>query len=234
MSEVHKGKIGRCPPEIRSDVNRRLHAGEPESKILPWLNAHPDVLKVLDEYFREQPITSQNLSEWRQGGYAKWLKQREQLELQKERDAYAVEIVSKSGAIAPGNVAMVGGQLSEIFGSLDVEDQKRLLKEKPELYIALVDSLAKLEKSQADRSKAKAAVEMVEIQRDRAVQALQKLKLEVEKHQVKTCELFIKYYDDRKALEILEGKGTKSVKMEKLRQLMFPMDEPLDPKPLNG
>jgi hypothetical protein len=231
---VRKGKIGRCPPHIREEVNRRLFNGEPESKVLPWLNANEEVLKVLDEYFHEEPVSSQNLSEWRKGGYEEWLNRREQLQLQKELNTYAGELAATSPAMAAGNVAMVGGQLSQLFSSLNIEDQKDLLKQKPALYVALVDCLAKLEKSQADRMKAGAAKEMVDIQRTRADQAEAKLKLEREKHAVKTCEAFIKWADDKRAREILEGKGNKQVKMEKLRQLMFPMDEPLDPKPLNG
>jgi hypothetical protein len=111
--------------------------------------------------------------------------------------------------------------------------QKQLLKDKPGSYILLVDVLARLEKSQADRVKAEAGRDMVEIQRQRADQAEKKLKLEREKHAVRTAELFLKFYEDKRAKEIAEGKGAKTVKMEKLRQLMFPDLEPLDPTPIN-
>lgn len=228
------GKIARCPLVIREEVNRRLLDGESGPKILRWLNEHPDVLRVLDEYFGEEPVSSQNLSEWRQGGYQEFLDRRKQIERTKDLAGYAAKLAEGSQGAAGGNAAMLAGHFLEIFESLDVARQVSLLKEKPANFPALVEAFAKLEKSQADRVKASAAFEMVSIQKQRAEQAEDKLKLEVDKHKVKTCELFIKWADDKRAREILDGSGRKEVKMEKLRQLMFPMDEPLDPTPLNG
>jgi len=228
------GKIARCPLHIREEVNRRLLDGESGPKILRWLNGDPEVLSVLDELFGEEPVKPQNLSEWRKGGFQDYKRRLEQIERTKALSAYAAKLSAGSRDAAGGNAAIVGGQLLEIFESLDIEKQKDLLHEKPAVYIALVDVLARLEKSQADRIKAEAGRDMVDIQRQRADQAEAKLKLEREKHEVKTCEAFIKFYADKRAKEIVEGKGAKPVKVEGLRQLMFPMDEPLDPKPLNG
>lgn len=90
MSEItRKGKIARLPLAIREEVNHRLMNGEPASKILPWLNNQEAVLRVLDEHFGEEPVTPQNLSEWRQGGYADWCEKREKVSHLKELSSYA-------------------------------------------------------------------------------------------------------------------------------------------------
>lgn len=233
MADARTGKIARCPLAIREEVNRRLLDGESGPKILAWLNAQPAVLAVLDEYFGEEPVKPQNLTEWRQGGYKDFLARGEQLDRTKSLAGFAAKLAANGQGTSGGNVAIVGGQLLEIFESLNVEEQKTLLKSKPETYLGLVECLAKLEKSQADRIKAEAGRDMVDIQRRRAVQAEEKLKLEQQKFARQTAELFLKFYEDKRAREIVEKKGPRTAQIEQLRQLMFPALEPLDPTPLN-
>ena len=139
---TRRGKIARCPLHIREEVNRRLLDGQSGPTILKWLNSQEAVLKVLDEHFNEEPVSAQNLTEWRQGGYLDFKRRLEQIERTKQLSGYAVKLAEHGQAYA-GNVAIVGGQLLEIFESLDVEEQKTLLKEKPATYIALVDVLAR-------------------------------------------------------------------------------------------
>jgi hypothetical protein len=69
---TRRGKIARLPRTIRETLNRRLSDGEAGPKLLAWLNAQPEVQTVLAEEFAGRPITEQNLSEWRQGGYLDW------------------------------------------------------------------------------------------------------------------------------------------------------------------
>ena len=223
MSETtRKGKIASLPLVIREEVNQRLLDGQKAPQILPWLNSDERVLKILDELWGEEPISPQNLSEWRQGGYQDFKKRLEQIERTKQLSGYAVNLAAKGQGVNAGNVAIVGGQLLEIFESLDVEEQKALLKAKPATYILLLDSLAKLEKSQADRIKAEAGRDMVEIQKRRAEQAEAKLKLETAKFQRQTAEMFLEFYENKRAKEIIAGKGTHDFKIEQLRLEMFP------------
>ena len=66
------GKIARLPHQTRQELNRRLLDSEPGDPLLAWLNARPEVQAVLREQFDGNPITKQNLSEWRTGGFAVW------------------------------------------------------------------------------------------------------------------------------------------------------------------
>jgi hypothetical protein len=63
------GKIANLPSEIREELNYRLSEGEPGTELVAWLNAKPEVNKVIAERFDGRPISEQNLSQWRTHGY---------------------------------------------------------------------------------------------------------------------------------------------------------------------
>src|SRR5215468_8488195 len=69
------GKIARLSHQLREQLNLRLHDHQPHKTILPWLNSLPEVKAVLAAHFDNHPITKQNLSEWKQGGFRDWLLQ---------------------------------------------------------------------------------------------------------------------------------------------------------------
>jgi len=71
------GKIARLPRTLREQLNARLHNGEMGKRLLAWLNAEPEARSVLAEKFGGRPINDQNLSEWKRGGFADWLRQQE-------------------------------------------------------------------------------------------------------------------------------------------------------------
>jgi hypothetical protein len=75
--KTRNGKIARLPKKIRDQLNRRLQNGQPSLQLLEWLNALPSVRRVLREQFTGQPISEQNLSQWRKGGYTDWLRHQE-------------------------------------------------------------------------------------------------------------------------------------------------------------
>jgi hypothetical protein len=68
------GKIARLPRLIREQLNQRLENGEPGAALVQWLNQLPEVEKIIIEQFAGQPIRPQNLSDWKKGGYADWLR----------------------------------------------------------------------------------------------------------------------------------------------------------------
>jgi hypothetical protein len=68
------GKIARLPKEIREQLNQRLENGELGTALIKWLNALPEVQKILAEQFASQAVRAQNLSQWRNGGYQDWLR----------------------------------------------------------------------------------------------------------------------------------------------------------------
>jgi hypothetical protein len=77
---TRNGKIARLPFEIREEINHRLMNNEPAKNIVTWLNCDSTVRLCLEQLFEGRPMTEQNISEWRQGGYEEWLAERSCLE----------------------------------------------------------------------------------------------------------------------------------------------------------
>jgi hypothetical protein len=75
------GKIARLPEAIRTALNERLADGYESSVILDWLNRQPETKAVLKAQFDGHPISKQNLSAWRQGGFQEWVRIEESIDL---------------------------------------------------------------------------------------------------------------------------------------------------------
>jgi len=69
------------PEAIRRQVNERLRDGEPGGALVRWLNSLPEVQALMRAEFGGKPVRDQNVSEWRQGGYAVWREQQAALEM---------------------------------------------------------------------------------------------------------------------------------------------------------
>jgi hypothetical protein len=69
---LRKGKIARLPRSLRDELNCRLAHNEDGGVLLDWLNAAPDVQAMLARDFAGEPISKQNLHEWRNGGLLEW------------------------------------------------------------------------------------------------------------------------------------------------------------------
>jgi hypothetical protein len=69
---TRNGKIARLPADIRTELNQRILDGEQAQPLVEWLNGLPKVQAVLKAKFDGHAITENNLSQWRNGGYAAW------------------------------------------------------------------------------------------------------------------------------------------------------------------
>jgi hypothetical protein len=77
---TRNGKIARLPRPLREELNRRLDQAAQSPELLDWLNNLPEVKSILARYFGGSPITKQNLSRWRRGGFQETILRRELLE----------------------------------------------------------------------------------------------------------------------------------------------------------
>ena len=84
MTLPRKGKIGRLPLSIREQLNLRIADGVETTPLLAWLNAQVETQEILRRDFASRPITPQNLSEWRQGGFQDWLRHQRTLDLARD------------------------------------------------------------------------------------------------------------------------------------------------------
>jgi hypothetical protein len=69
---TRNGKIAHLPRHLRDQLNQRLEDGEQAKSLAKWLNTLDEVRSVLDTHFASRPISEQNLSEWKNGGFLDW------------------------------------------------------------------------------------------------------------------------------------------------------------------
>ena len=205
---TRKGKIARLPAAIRESLNHLLFNGARGPKIITWLHSQEEVLRVLDEE-GEEPITAQNLSEWRKGGYAEWLARRERVEEIKILSAYAAELAEAAGAsVSDGAAAILGGKI------LAAAERLAETAEGEESLVGLSVGLSKLRDADSKLLRARVSERNAE-QKDR------QLDLDEAKFQRTTAQLFIKWAASPEAQAILGSGDTKTVQMDKLVQLFF-------------
>ena len=58
-------KLARLPRPILKELNQRLDRAEPAKHILLWLNPLPEVQAILQAEFNSQPVSRQNLADWK-------------------------------------------------------------------------------------------------------------------------------------------------------------------------
>lgn len=115
------GKIARLPAILREAVNRRLHDGEPGPALLAWLNSTPEAQEVCKKQFDGEPISPQNLSAWRNGGFQKWLTEQASIARTRDRAAYSRQLAEASGGnLAEGALAQLTGEVMDLVEELSL------------------------------------------------------------------------------------------------------------------
>jgi hypothetical protein len=205
IGNVRKGKIARLTHAIRHELNTRLRDGEPGTAILDWLNALPEVQTVMREQFAGEPVKPQNLSDWRQGGYADWLAESASYANARATTEHAQYICSALG-LDPSDAlsVIITGHLVQILdGDASLDDLAKL----GPLFNAITN------------------VKKVGLVAQRVEQQAADLDLRQKKFQRETAELFVKWYRDRRAADVVENPGMSTdEKTELLGRIMFGED----------
>jgi len=235
---ARQGKIARLPAKIREELNQRLLDGESGSKILPWLNALPRVKEILGEDFEGLAVNDANLSDWRQGGFADWVRQRGRIDRTRELARYAAEQSKANGAsIADGAAAIASGQLLELLEIVDeaVEDgadlregaqgaageapaaareARALPRMTPDTLLKIAAAVSSLRTTEQNDVKLKLQGKLV-------AQKERQISLDEQKFRRDTAAIAIKVLGDERAKGIEAGTGTNAEKIELMGQHIF-------------
>ena len=101
------GKIARLPRQTREELNERLERSEPGPQLLAWLNALEEVKKIIRDEFAGVPISKQNLSEWRQGGFQEWLARQDLWAKVRDMENFAKDLGEEGDNLVADDVATV-------------------------------------------------------------------------------------------------------------------------------
>lgn len=212
LPSSHKGKIGSLPASIREEVNRQLHDGKTGRDICDWLNSEPTVLVILDERWAEQPITPQNLSEWKAGGYQIWLRNREKGEhLRKLTDwAYTLTDQVAVEKLTGAAQAIMAGNLLEVMETMDSEEAMGLI----EALAGVTLSVDRTQKNEIARSKLELSREQIQIRKDEAA-------LNREKFEVLAVKKFLEWQGTPEARAIIDSGKPQRVQTQELLKLFW-------------
>jgi hypothetical protein len=225
---THTGKIGRLPHAIREEVNRRLLDNEKASVILGWLNAQPEAVALWDTDFNGLPASDENLSQWRKGGFRKWLSRRERSEHLKTLSGFATDLAKSGGNIADGAASIIAGHILEALeesANLAVTGGTDDAEKDPHA------GLAKMAAAVASLQTAGIARQRLELDKRKVGQKERAMKLDREKFETQTVAKFLEWARTPEAAAILDSGKSKDVVMADLRQLLFGSATPNPPKP---
>jgi hypothetical protein len=158
---TRNGKIARLPRNIRETLNTRLDNGEPATDLVQWLNELPEVHSLLATHFEGRPINTQNLSDWKNGGFLDWQRRQESCDLIRD----VVETASDFDAAAGQH--QIPDRLAPILATELAAATRRLLdstSDPKERWQYLSQALRHLNTlRQGDRFAARAALERLHL-----------------------------------------------------------------------
>lgn len=213
------GKIARLPLVIRDELNQRLRDNETGAEILAWVNSLSDVQAVLSRHFGGEPINDANLSIWRSGGFADWLKDQDDVEHIQRLQEVSLRIAKASGGnLSEGLLALNVGRIQEALeqfwqGLREIESTEDG-NDKDQAVTKLLSSLTAIRGMEIEKQK-------LDIKRIEVGQKGESLALEKAKFQRSTAELFIEWVNNEEAKRIALGAETKDTKVAQLIQLWF-------------
>ena len=166
---TRKGKIARLPREIREELNRRLEDGAAGEPLLDWLNALPSVQSVLASQFGGVPVSKQNLSEWRTGGFAEWQVRQEMLADARELAADAAELQAVTGGRLTDHLATVlGARYASALAGWDGQPSEEF-RQKLKVLSGLCQNVVELRRGDHSGNRLQMERERLEEKREKTV-----------------------------------------------------------------
>lgn len=158
---------------------------------------------LVSKKVKDAPFNGTNFTNWRKGGHQKWLKEQARYECIRERSE-AIRRELAAGGFDTLDAAAL--EIAEKLTDAEIDPAKA----------AMAVSALKAAVNGSDR---------VRVAEKRASLAEQSLNLQQKKFQRDTCELFLKWHEDKQATEIAASTGINaSEKLEMLGKLMFKED----------
>jgi hypothetical protein len=213
LPEVHRGKVGSFPPEIREEINRRLHDGQSASKILPWLNAEPAVIERLRDRWEGNPVTAQNLSEWRRGGYRIWQRRREKSQHLQSLTSWAASMADQISAkkLSDAGRVILAGNILEVMEGMEAQESVE----------AMADAFAKIASSVDSSEMVEINRDKLELRKDQHELASSRHDLDREKFEILAVQKFREWAENSDALAVLKSGEPEADQIKQLRAIMF-------------
>jgi hypothetical protein len=217
------GKIAQLPFTVREQLNEMLLDGASGAQILGWVNAQPETKAVAEKKgWTVREITDGNLSEWRAGGHADWVRERSKI----LRMESWVELSQRLAATAGGSLA---GAASDVAAGkiMELLMDEAALPDSPEgeegnnacSVLSMSKALASLRSAETAARKAETDLEKVTIAQAKLAQDQQRLEMQMEKFRREMAGNFLDWTEDERVKAIAAGKASREEKVHALSQL---------------
>lgn len=142
------GKIARLPKTLRDAVNLALQDGATANAIIKIVTDAKEHGATNGDGSEIEIPNDQNITNWRDGGYADWLKENTRLDDMRAKREFALRIVSENegGKIHEAGLNLAASQIFELLQDFDVSAMKDKLAENPEEFSKIVSALARISK----------------------------------------------------------------------------------------
>jgi hypothetical protein len=202
-TRYYRSKIGRLPFAIRNELNERIRDGEKGTDILSWLNATKEFKAVIKSE-KCGPLIPQNLTDWRDTGYADWLTDQGEADRLRRVTESTLTLIQATG----GDPSTVAARMAAA-SLIDAVTQS----DSPEALNNAARSIAALRNAELSHEKN-------QLSREKLAMDGQTLELAKAKFRRETCELFLKWQGNKTAQTIAKGPGTNDDKIQKLLAFM--------------
>ena len=136
---ARNGKIAKLPRHIRDHINRAFDSGQTAVYITEQLNKLPEVKATLEAHFGGRPITQNNLSEWKAGGYRDWLARQELLRQKSEFSADANELAETAKGLPDSLFGMALLDYARLIKNAEKETPEEFEKKRKALSSMVSD-----------------------------------------------------------------------------------------------
>lgn len=200
-TKAYRSKIGKLPFALRTELNHRIRDGITGPEIIAWLNATPE-FKHDQRTYGYADINAQNLTDWRSTGYKHWLADQDRTAHIRDITEFSRTLVSQAGGnIAGAGCDIIAGKILEGLSTVEEPTED------------LVKALVSLKKEETNARKTDLAEDLLALKQ-------KEHELSRDKFEAQTAELFLRWFQDKKAVAIASSNSSHENKIKALRSFI--------------